>query len=359
MKDHFRQSMAWLHTWAGLVAAWVLFFIFVTGSAGYFNTEIDRWMRPELPLAQPTTLSPADAVALAQRYLQSVAGGAQEFSINLPVDRGNTRLNVWWRAQPAAGQRFGQLTRQTLDDAGAPVAAPKVRATGGGNQLYRMHYRLRYMSLDAARYAVGVCTMLMLLALVSGVIVHKKIFADFFTFRPGKGQRSWLDAHNVVSVLALPFFVMITYSGLVFFLFDYVPAGLQAGMEGRRDAFFEQISPRQGPAAPGGVAAPLAPLERMVRQAEAAWGAGEVGRITVAQPGDALAWVTVHRRPGRSVTGAGNDRLHFDGVSGRPRPCATAAAAARATCCSRCTKAALPASACAGCTSLRACWAAR
>ena len=46
MKDRFRQSMAWLHTWLGLLFGWVLYFIFVTGTAGYLDTEIDRWMRP-------------------------------------------------------------------------------------------------------------------------------------------------------------------------------------------------------------------------------------------------------------------------------------------------------------------------
>ena len=34
MNTSFRQSMAWLHTWTGLVVGWVLFFVFVTGSTG-------------------------------------------------------------------------------------------------------------------------------------------------------------------------------------------------------------------------------------------------------------------------------------------------------------------------------------
>ena len=34
MKAAFRQSMAWLHTWAGLVVGWVLFFMFLTGTVG-------------------------------------------------------------------------------------------------------------------------------------------------------------------------------------------------------------------------------------------------------------------------------------------------------------------------------------
>ncbi|MFV0278307.1 MAG: PepSY domain-containing protein, partial [Parahaliea sp.] len=49
MKEGFRQSMAWLHTWSGLVVGWVLFFVFATGTAGYFTYEITRWMEPERP----------------------------------------------------------------------------------------------------------------------------------------------------------------------------------------------------------------------------------------------------------------------------------------------------------------------
>ena len=47
----FRQSMAGLHTWLGVLVGWLLYFMFITGTVGYLDTEIDRWMRPELPMA--------------------------------------------------------------------------------------------------------------------------------------------------------------------------------------------------------------------------------------------------------------------------------------------------------------------
>ena len=50
MKEDFRQSMAWLHTWTGLVVGWVLFFVFLTGTAGYVQIEFTRWMQPEKAL---------------------------------------------------------------------------------------------------------------------------------------------------------------------------------------------------------------------------------------------------------------------------------------------------------------------
>lgn len=66
------------------------------------------------------------------------------------------------------------------------------------------------------RWIVGACAMVLLIALISGIVTHRRIFADFFTFRPDRSrQRAWLDAHNLFGVLALPFHLMITYTGLM------------------------------------------------------------------------------------------------------------------------------------------------
>src|SRR5690606_9696855 len=194
MKEGFRQSMAWLHTWSGLVAGWVLFFVFVTGTAGYFNFEIDRWMRPELPLAAETVWTPQDiekVVDQAQAYLQGNYPHAELWNIGLPVERTQPLFSVFVREARKADGGPGRVHRAHYDRAGNGfVTESPARATGGGQLLYRMHYLLHYVPDNVGIWAVGICTMLMLIAIVSGVITHKKIFVDFFTFRPGKGQRS-------------------------------------------------------------------------------------------------------------------------------------------------------------------------
>ena len=91
-----------------------------------------------------------------------------------------------------------------------------------------------------SRWIVGIATLLMFVAIISGVITHKKIFKDFFTFRSGKGQRSWLDAHNATAVLALPFHIMITFSGLLLLLFTIMPWGLERVYEGRGEFLQDQ-----------------------------------------------------------------------------------------------------------------------
>ena len=335
MKEGFRQCMAWLHTWVGLVVGWVLFFVFVTGTAGYFAYEIDRWMRPELPLATAAaTVDPQRAVALAQAYLQANAPPqSQDWSVQLPGQRGINALSVSWREPPADGKpgARGRFVRRTLDPAtGQAAAEPVVRKTGGGHLLYRMHYMLHYVPYDVAIRLVGVCTMLMLMAVVTGVITHKKIFVDFFTFRPGKGQRSWLDAHNIISVTALPFFVMITYSGLVFFLFQYMPAGLAAShYAGNAQVFYDDLLQRPAAADALVSAQPLVALAPLVARAEAQWGAGQVARVGVQQPGRADADVQLVRVAGGQI--AGSDRLRFHARTGEALPPRAEDGAARET----------------------------
>ncbi|MBV7455964.1 PepSY domain-containing protein [Acidovorax sp. sif1233] len=335
MKEGFRQCMAWLHTWVGLVVGWVLFFVFVTGTAGYFAHEIDRWMRPELPLdTAAATVDPHRAVALAQAYLQANAPPqSQDWSVQLPGQRGSSALSVSWREPPADGKpgARGRFVRRTLDPAtGQAAAEPVVRKTGGGHLLYRMHYMLHYVPYDVAIRLVGVCTMLMLMAVVTGVITHKKIFVDFFTFRPGKGQRSWLDAHNIISVTALPFFLMITYSGLVFFLFQYMPAGLAAShYAGNAQVFYDDLLQRPAAVDATVSAQPLTALAPLVARAEAQWGAGQVARVGVQQPGRADADVQLVRVAGGQI--AGSDRLRFHARTGEALPPKAEDGAARET----------------------------
>lgn len=99
----------------------------------------------------------------------------------------------------------------------------------GGDFFYRFHFQFHHLPITWGRCLAGLAAMFMLVGIISGIITHKKIFADFFTFRWGKGQRSWLDAHNGLSVLALPFHLMITYTGLVTLMALYMPWGQQVG----------------------------------------------------------------------------------------------------------------------------------
>ena len=315
MKETFRQSMAWLHTWTGLILGWVLVFVFLTGTLGYLNYEIDRWMKPELP--PPAVISSLAALELAVDRLNERASEAKVWHIYFPGSRDSANLSVSWETWPADGETHGEHKSETLDArTGTPIEAV-VRETGGGMTLYAMHYALHYFPYQWAIRIVGAATMFMAVAIVTGIVVHKKIFKDFFTFRPAKGQRSWLDGHNLLSVAALPFHVMITWSGLIFFLDAYMPAAIETLYPDavEREAFYAEAygyeTPLVQPALP---VAQLTGLGPLLAQAESAWGEDGAGRITVGQPGRADARVTIYSRY-RGISGDAQP-LFFDGISG-------------------------------------------
>jgi uncharacterized iron-regulated membrane protein len=312
MKNGFRQSMAWLHTWTGLVVGWILFFVFVTGNLGRFDTEIDQWMKPE---AIPQEVSLQQELTAAQQRLQQQAGNAERWTIYPTSNRDTPYLRITWDTKPQGEQLEIKRGEEFLDASTAqPVDA---RATGGGQLLYKMHYALHYMPRSVSNWIIGICSMFMLVAIISGVITHKKIFADFFTFRPNKGQRSWLDLHAVLAVVTLPFFLMITYSGLIFFVFTLIPGILGANYgfgEKNRQIFNDELSAREFRSERANMEVSLASLNAMAMVAENRWGEGQVRTLEVSYPGDANARVRITRQIGSPLRST--EELIFMGSSG-------------------------------------------
>lgn len=293
MKDNFRQSMKWLHTWVGLAVVWILFFMFITGTAGYFYKEINRWMEPERPLAS-TKVSKEAMLGLGQNYLTEHAPESDRWVIQLPNSR-DGNLQVTWTEPAEEGQRRGKRTNKILDTETGQESA-EVRATGGGRALYIMHYRLHYMPRLVAYWIVGFCTMLMLIAVITGVIFHKKIFSDFFTFRAKKGLIGWLDIHNILSVVALPFHFMITYSGLIFFLTTYMILGFNLGLnEQSRNEYFEGVFPQAIAVEKSEITQELTPLSDMYLQTQQYWPTDTLDKVTIQHPNDANARVNFTR----------------------------------------------------------------
>lgn len=311
----FRQAMAWLHTWAGLSLGWLLFFMFVTGTAGYFDTEIDRWMQPELPPAQIN----ADPHTSADRLLETLeteAPGADQWLLSLPADRNEPYASIFWRGADIDAGASAESGNRRIDlNTGNTLEA---RDTGGGQKLYQMHWLLHYSDRAYTDWIISFATLFMLVGLVTGVIIHKKIFKDFFTFRPGKGQRSWLDAHNVLSVITLPFQLMITYSGLIFMGFSYMPLIVAAnyGTDGQaRSDFFNEVFSPPGLEEPAGEPASLIPLTSLIDRAEQQWGEGRIQRIDIRHPGDRNARIVLSESLDQTIA-SGAGRLVFDGASG-------------------------------------------
>ena len=310
MKEGFRQAMAWLHTWTGLIFGWVLFAIFLTGTLSYFKDEISHWMQPEVPLR---SVSSEASLTLAQHYLQQHAADAGRWVISLPSAR-DPGLSVSWQMPGNEGRRGPRENRQLDPLSGEEI---QVRDSRAGDFFFRFHYQLQ-MPHPWGRWLTTSAAMLMLVALISGIIIHKKIFKDFFTFRPRKGQRSWLDGHNAVGVLVLPFHLMITYSSLVIFMYMVMPVSILVAYKGDTESFFSELFPASTDAPPAaGQPGQLLALAPFIEKAQAHWGGGRVNLVTVSHPGDLKATVNIMRSGADRVAYAFGSAVSFDGVNGQ------------------------------------------
>ena len=307
-----RRSLAWLHTWTGLLPAWLLYFIFVTGTLGYLNVEIDRWMQPE----QTPPITRADERLLIDQglaRLQQVAPKAERWVVELPSRKNLSGPRISWRLFGTPSNPHGEQGSELLQPA-VSVTEP-IRHTGGGLELYQMHYRLRYIPVQQAYWLVGLCSMCMLVSLLSGVIIHKRILRDFFCFRPASGVLSWRDAHTALGVFALPFHLMITYSGLVLLMSTYMPwvhDRIYDFDEAAQDEFFLTTPRLELPSATG-TFSPLVPAMQIF--ADVAAPPTHLISYTVRSPLDRNARVVVARE--RSDAQAGAAQRVYDGVSGR------------------------------------------
>jgi uncharacterized iron-regulated membrane protein len=310
-----RQCMAWLHTWGGLWVCWLAFAIFLTGTLSVFVDPISDWMRPEQvhEPAQPAFTAPlkhGTQLNHGLRYLEQHAAGSQLWEL-------------WTRPGEAGFQAFwindkGYYSDVHLDSASGavmPEEARKVRDTAGGTHFVEFHHELH--AGIAGLWIVGAASAAMLVALISGVITHKRIFKDFFTFRPGKGQRSWLDAHNLLGVLTLPFLFMIVYSGLAISWSTYMPV-VRVAQELRtgQKAHVREYGPESRPSGRPGV---LTPLEPLIRLAETTFHSPAFA-VVINHPGDAAMTVQIYSttspasQDGNLLSKRG--MMTFDGVSG-------------------------------------------
>jgi len=332
--EGLRQSMSWVHTYSGLLMGWLLYAVFFTGTFSYFRNEINDWMRPELHASVQNEQTLERSLAT----LHALAPDSENWSITLPNPR-SVAVNASYRDANADPDNPRAATKRVLLDAstGAEVTPRETRAS---NFFYRFHFELHAMPRTWGRWLVGIATMLMLVAIISGVITHKKIFSDFFTFRPKKGQRSWLDAHNATAVLALPFHIVITFSGLLLITGTILPYGNQAlsdgganargGRGGQQQAPTRELQTSELPSASQNAVSTLAPLAPMLLQAQRQWPVNGVGSINIEAPNTSRAIVTLNERHSASlVTGGrgGGRSLQFDGISGQLREPAAPTAA--------------------------------
>ena len=211
MKDNVTQSLTSLHSWSGLLFGWVLFAVFLTGTLTVFDNEITSWMQPEL---QEVT-SVMDDVDISYPVME-LAWQADHSDVSFQSARAPIFKVKWQDKRTFSGQTIDPRTGRMLT----------IRDTQGGDFFYHFHYGLLFGVPGA--WIVGIGGVAMLMALVTGLSIHRRGLKDFMTLYPRPfSQRAWLDAHNMSGILVLPFHLLMTVTGLLILWSIFMPGELQ------------------------------------------------------------------------------------------------------------------------------------
>ncbi len=337
MFQNFRQSMAWLHTWFGLVMGYVLMVAFFFGALSVFDREIDRWAIPQTRF--DAQVMPSFDERLKPLFEQMKP---DEHELEDARDRVGGPLEpvlpvMNWSAytthrDPVLGMYAEYAVKNNPDDPLDHVHGyitidprdgrqlPRDQLKIGSEFFYPLHYSLHLEWKEIGYWIVGFAALVMLAALVSGVVIHRKFFRELFTFRPEKAtQRSLLDLHNLTGVVALPFHFVFALSGLTIFASVYLPVG-ETLLEKQALHYYAETDRAKGLAPePSGIAAPLASVDAMVVEARKRWAErgmpGEVGFLYVNHVGDASSYVSIYRAGSDRVALVGQ-AIHFAGTTG-------------------------------------------
>lgn len=306
MKGNLRPSMTWLHSWAGIVIGWLLFAIAITGTASVFKNEISDWMRPEVTTHAPT----ADALTAAFTYLERTSPHSSNWYLYAPDQRTYATIGAYDTKTPD-----GKTTYRL--EAFDPVtgSSERIRATLGGEFFYRFHFELE-LPYPWGRILASFAGMAMVIALFTGIVAHRRIFADFFTFRPAKGKRSWLDAHNILGVLPLPFHLMISFTGVLTLITLTFPWAMVANYGSDTARAFAELAPGFYSRSAGNHAAPLGDIHAMLADAERRLDGGRIGGASIDNPGKTGAVLNVFEHDGDQIAYAPRS-FAYDAVTGK------------------------------------------
>lgn len=298
-----------VHSWTGLVCGLLLFIAFYAGALTMFNPVLANWAEPPHP-----AIPLSEAPALIDHIVATRPEAREALHLYVGDSHAEPRF-YWW--DPETGAPF-VATRGA--DGRLVIGPPE------GSRLARsidLIHRAGGLPIgrDASLTAMGVVALLYFVAILSGlIIVLRSLARDLFALRVGRNlKRMWLDAHNVVGVVSLPFHIFIAVTTAAF-AFDADISDLQDRFvyRGLLDGTAETAMPdgagKPAAAAPG--PAPMLPPGALIARVRAVSPGFEAETITYSRPNAADAEAFVVGRDPADLS-ARNAGVQLDATTGR------------------------------------------
>jgi len=216
-----------IHTWTGIVTGLVLFIGFYAGSLSMFEEEISHWATPS---SHQLPQIPADKFdELILKASSNFDKAQQDFTVNFTD---NLSPLTWSETGGGRGLRLNHVMRHaTLSEQGELVTQTNL-TNELGDLIDTLHRTAGIAGKigheDVGVIILGIAAVLYFIALLSGIIfLLPTLVKTFFALRTNKGaNRFWLDSHNLVGIISLPFHFIIAMTVVVFAFHDVFYGGL-------------------------------------------------------------------------------------------------------------------------------------
>lgn len=314
------KLMVAVHGWSGILLGLILYAVVLTGTAAVFAEEIGTWSSGHMSSTSAFERPIGQSVqALGERTPSKYHEGVDLFEV------GDNDLGVFFH-------------RHEIDPDGALVSRGifyKVNGRGevtdrkaGTNEdvfgprnddalshfLVDTHVRL-HLPNPWGLLLTGILGLAMLVAAVSGLLIHRHLFKDIFTLRRKANPVLFnRDRHSVAGTWSLPFAFILAFTGSFFSFFGTVgvPIVAMATFGGDVQALNNSVFGNPGQANPR--PAPTSGLDRITR--DAIQRTGEVPTfVSIENFGRADAKVTTFHPPEKG--GVLPISLLYDGADGR------------------------------------------
>lgn len=205
-----------IHGWVGIVSGLALFIAFFAGAVTMFEEPLQGWASPPTSLSAPVPL--ARAPELVEAVLAAHPEAARSYDVHLETGPENPARVTWSQGSRRNPQVFlAALAPDGTLEVEAQAASPVAQFVDMLHQQVGLPF-----AHEIAMPIMGAISLLYFIALVSGVIVLlPSLVSDFFAVRVGKNvKRMWLDVHNVLGIVSLPFHVIMALTAVVFAFHD-------------------------------------------------------------------------------------------------------------------------------------------
>lgn len=253
-----------LHSWTGIVTACLVFVVVFSGIPALFDQELKAWEDSSNRIALSD--DPVELLPLIENFIQDVTGNNETVQsiVTLLPTQAHPVYQVELRLEDAESGTRHEALRKWDPNTGRIIP---LRGEGFSSWLTGFH-RNFMIEGTVGRALVGLVGIFLLISTVTGILTHRKMFVEMFTWRLDRSVRlKWQDTHKIIGFWGVPYVLMIAFTGAFLgLLVVMLPATAILVFKGDRDAILEAVT--GPPVERVGVTAVMQPILPLVERVE-------------------------------------------------------------------------------------------